>query len=590
MTTKSKHYLVFHLGPVQGFIAAARRTQDLWFGSWLLSELARAAARELARLHGGQIEVLIFPAPERVQELEDSKFAAPNRVVALIEGDRNPREVAESVRAAVIRRLREIRNEAFNRVPGEFSRDRAEKQVDDLLEFYWASCALGGEVGYSQARELAEALLESRKKLRDFQPVSWGDSVPKSSLDGLRESVIPEEAYKILTPAERWEKYRVRGSERLCGVALMKRWGALPDKGSFPSTSDMAVGPLLSRLERIAQGREEEYQQKVSNLEDRLRELGVPEEELRTGWNRPILGRLGGQLLFEERMSDLFPEEPEKAQRAARTVRQFLDEVFGPGVRPIPYFAVLRADGDQMGETISRLKSPQDHQELSRCLVQFAHKAREIVERDHGGATVYAGGDDLLTFLPLHQALECACTLRTAFGKALESLHLSNPPTLSVGVVVAHHLDPLSDTLNLARRTEQAAKSVPGKNALAVTVSKRSGDDRTVQGKWGELDERLIWFAHLHMTDQIPDRAAYQLRELVVRLPEERLPEAAKKEALRILKRKEPERGSSEVSREVLRRLEGYLHAGVSVEQLAEELIVAREFAAAKLQANPQAS
>ena len=32
------------LGPAQEFIAAARRTRDLWFSSWLLSELSKAAA------------------------------------------------------------------------------------------------------------------------------------------------------------------------------------------------------------------------------------------------------------------------------------------------------------------------------------------------------------------------------------------------------------------------------------------------------------------------------------------------------------------------------------------------------------------
>jgi hypothetical protein len=33
----------FHIGPVQGFIAQARRTRDLWAGSFLLSWLAAQA-------------------------------------------------------------------------------------------------------------------------------------------------------------------------------------------------------------------------------------------------------------------------------------------------------------------------------------------------------------------------------------------------------------------------------------------------------------------------------------------------------------------------------------------------------------------
>ena len=48
------------LGPVQDFIASARRTRDLHFGSWLLSELSRAAACEINAQKG----YLIFPAPK----------------------------------------------------------------------------------------------------------------------------------------------------------------------------------------------------------------------------------------------------------------------------------------------------------------------------------------------------------------------------------------------------------------------------------------------------------------------------------------------------------------------------------------------
>ena len=36
-------YLVnIAIGPVQEFIASARRSRDMWFGSWLLSELSKA--------------------------------------------------------------------------------------------------------------------------------------------------------------------------------------------------------------------------------------------------------------------------------------------------------------------------------------------------------------------------------------------------------------------------------------------------------------------------------------------------------------------------------------------------------------------
>ena len=53
------HLLALTVGPVQEFIAAARRTRDLWFGSYLLSEISKATAKAVQD-HGG---TLIFPAP-----------------------------------------------------------------------------------------------------------------------------------------------------------------------------------------------------------------------------------------------------------------------------------------------------------------------------------------------------------------------------------------------------------------------------------------------------------------------------------------------------------------------------------------------
>lgn len=64
----ASHLLLVSLGPVQDFIAQARRMRDLWFGSHLLSELSRAVAKALA-LQGAE---LIFPALGKADaELEE---------------------------------------------------------------------------------------------------------------------------------------------------------------------------------------------------------------------------------------------------------------------------------------------------------------------------------------------------------------------------------------------------------------------------------------------------------------------------------------------------------------------------------------
>jgi CRISPR-associated protein Cmr2 len=49
------------IGPVQPFIASARRTRDLYLGSTLLSELSKAAARKIAEQGDGRVYFVSFP-------------------------------------------------------------------------------------------------------------------------------------------------------------------------------------------------------------------------------------------------------------------------------------------------------------------------------------------------------------------------------------------------------------------------------------------------------------------------------------------------------------------------------------------------
>ncbi len=87
------HLLALSVGPVQEFIAAARRTRDLWFGSFLLSELSKAAARAISQKGGRQS--LIFPAPQRAEDLEpESPLSVANVLLAEVPAGYEPSIIA----------------------------------------------------------------------------------------------------------------------------------------------------------------------------------------------------------------------------------------------------------------------------------------------------------------------------------------------------------------------------------------------------------------------------------------------------------------------------------------------------------------
>lgn len=640
----SSYLISIGIGPVQDFIASARRSRDLWFGSWLLSELSKAAAKSIGERN------LIFPNASESDLKPNSPFNVVNKILAEIK--EKPEAVGKKVKDAIDARLEIIRNEAYKKVSHKyFLKDIAEKQVDDLVEYFWT--AIERTDDYVKDRDRVEKLFSARKATRNFNPVTWGDNVPKSSLDGQRESVIHEDAYgqanqilqketdkqgrPKLTKEQLRTRFGVKEGERLCGVGLLKRHGNRFGDDSFFSTSHVASLPLLERLTD---------KDAVERYINRLKEIGMKESDFnkvplpKGVKEHQAFGRYDGHLLFEERLSDYFePKEvfvdtDGKEKKALEEAKKallgepkkdnkpkfngFLEKAFGKNIKPLPYYALVLADGDFMGKAIDAQDEKDKHQKLSGQLSEFAGEVGKIIENERQGSLIYSGGDDVLAFVGLHKVLEYADKLAKDFKEKLEKFDFeekgeTKSPTLSVGIAVVHHLEPLEDALELVRRAEKAAKSVDGKNALAVVIDKRSGASRIAKGTWGTLDDRLQTFIKWHRKNSIPDGAAYELRDLAIRLDttefaeklkdislsdEEKnqlkklidnLNNAKQAEAIRILGRKK------QIEKATLEKLKDYLNEIKLVEKegeekknddsiviLADELIIAKMFADAE--------
>jgi CRISPR-associated protein Cmr2 len=573
-----KYLFQMSIGPVQDFIASARRTRDLSFGSWFLSELARAATHQIVVENG--LGSLIFPAPLENAMLDPyyKDFNVANKIVALVE--QPPQDLSILIRRAFSKRLHEIRDEAYKNItlPGA-NQTRAEAQIDDLVEFLWVASPYD-EKDYQGTRQQLEALMAARKNTRDFTRVTWGDYIPKSSIDGQLESVIPEYEYpdRRVSDAEKqakiqrlYEHYGAGPAERLSGVDLLKRCGTTAFGSRFPSTSHMATISFLQRLEILKGHNQEQVKRAWDAYIEKVQKMAPsPQlERIPDGYpSHPILAKYEGSMLLEDRLVDVLyvPADTSKntrlqeAKKALNDFYQSLDDQFTAlgfsKERPNPYYALLQADGDGMGAVITAQAEHgyERHRQLSQALAQFARKVDAMV-RKHQGALVYAGGDDILAFLPLHTVLQCASELATQFRGDLNRFadQDGHPPTLSVGVAIVHHLDSLREARGLAQEAERCAKHVAGKNALAITVSKRSGESYSIARSWDSINgylEQLITFCR---ADAIPDGTAYELRNLALRLTIstngqngesveqkiiEGLPEVIKRDALRILQRK----------------------------------------------------
>ncbi len=573
------HLMIFAIGPVQEFIATARRSRDLWYGSWMLSELSKAAAKAIGELSPpGE---LIFPYPTDASSLQPaSPFSAPNKIVTAIHGD--PQKIAEQVRIKVDARLSDLWENAIRHVRGNIEESVAGKQIDDLVEFSWVSVPFDNSTGesYASAREKVEALLAARKTSRNFtQPIFISnDPKPKSSLDGARESVIPKSAYPERSDSDETKKrkieslytrYHARRGEQLSGVDLLKRLGN-PDKApKFKSTSDMAAIPFIQMLNRDSG--------KGNALLGQIKAMLPSESDKLDGSEEG--------LIFESRLKDSFP-----SQELPDEVRGEFNELMKGLPQPNPYYALLAADGDYMGRVIDGLQSKVSHQDISKSLAEFAMEALSIVKANLG-MPIYSGGDDVLAYLPLHTALKCAQELEDAFRKKMQNYGERITPTLSIGLAVVHHLEPLSDALELARKAEKDAKSIPGKNGLAIILSKRGGADRSIVDKFDVLYERMDSLMGFFRDESISGGTAYELQDLHQTLSKTNIPaEGIANEAIRIIKRKRESGGEKEVSSNVKGKFEKWIKgtsAGIGIikiqpvnlDELAREMIVAKALA-----------
>ena len=626
----TKYLFVISIGSVQDFISAARRTRDLWFGSHLLSEISKAAAKAIAD-EGGR---LIFPALDKdhhdlmpSHELRNNEerikaFNVANIVLAeLPDSVKDPSAVNKKARKAakelwmhyVNETKKEIDDLDGNAINSDIWKEQvidADEQAFDVMPIYSAWLPLSKN--YNKDRKRLMRLLSGRKSIRDFDPPrNEHPGIPKSSLNGERDSVLTKnkEIRKKLSM-----RLRLGKGEQLCAVALTKRLGG--GKVPFPSVVRVAVDPWIRGV--IGSGKD------AKNVLDQIGGCCRVENGKDNGFSSGTGNRYkdsfgyDGEILYPFRLSKYLGQKKERNDSDAHEdnlsdedrsklnkIKIKVDLLQKTGKdcfclgEPDPYLAVLVADGDRMGKAINDLhadeKHPAEkHREFSRNLSAFANTARDIVESQNNGVLVYSGGDDVLAFLPVDKCLQAARKLHDEFG-ALNLLEdrsgkLHGGLTISIGIAIAHAFEPMEDLIRYGKDAEKAAKA-PDRNGLAVHLHKRGGGDPIcLREQWGNndrsLDKKLDKWANMHLNNELPDKAAYEMRELArvygnwSEIKKEDLENLIKADAERILKRKSPGGAKDKkINPKGLDFMLDGLDSCKKVRHLADELILARKLA-----------
>jgi len=362
-----------------------------------------------------------------------------------------------------------------------------------------------------------------------------------------------------------------------------------------------------------------EYAQKRSEALDKISKLigkhGLTEIFSKTDLERYKRFPFDGQALFRQRLDAAARDYPQHA-KGLEEIRNVLRDA---GPEPCPYLAVLACDGDNMGKFVKGMDL-QQQTTFSESLSTFAGKARDVVEDVCYGSLVYAGGDDVLAFLPLDRALECARLLSEKFAESLDRHEVGAAlPTLSIGMAVVHMLTPMrgdmirhaykaeshakdpreeqlceKELVDSAQRAIDAAKDrsgenkVPRGNAVAIHLHKRSGAPikvRMPRGNGNETDpsQRMLDWIELLRKGDISDRTPFALsrlaRDFVHPTTHKELafvtPDLLRKEMLRVLKRKVQE---GKELQEPWKSILASVSSVSDLDRVANEIIVARMF------------
>jgi CRISPR-associated protein Cmr2 len=512
----ARDLIILALGPVQGYIATARRTQDLWLGSQLLSHLALVGVETAADTTGAE---MLYP----VQVNGQWPRSIPNRFVVAVPAGQG-KDVGPSIAKAIGEAWEDTAEQArqyFAELAQESGWETAwERQVGNWLEAYWVAWPWDGK-DYGAAYRRAGSAMDARKRIRPYP--TKPEPGEKCTLCGIRQALHGKEDRNRETIRGFWRRVAARRSvtsaelpegERLCAICTIKRFadkaqvtvkGHSFDAERFPSTSSIAAitfkAALLDSWADLGG--------KVTAHLDALDALNQPGDKYRIRFNTPdpfphLAGKPGADRLLRydgdffyretltaDRLKEILGRDPDETarQKALSTLENLLRAAADSPKRIAPphaYLAAIALDGDRMGQLLSECTDPNQHQAISRALAAFAEdRARTIVEAEYPGRLVYAGGDDVLALLPVSHALAAADELRQALSKELERVD-HRGRTASAGLAIVHHMQPLESALQAAKAAEHLAKDQKryNRNALVVDVLRRSGERRQVGMKW----------------------------------------------------------------------------------------------------------
>lgn len=449
------YLFLFTIGPVQRFIDQSRKAHDMYAGSALLCDMIQVAKAEIKTINN----TVVFQFPSENSGL--NRFLAKIDIDSIdfqIVGAQVENAVRDYFKSQALCAYKAINPKATCLPP------KWQQQIDSHLEIYWAFQPIENN-NYVDAYKAIEQTIGALKNTQLY--CRTPETGRKCGLDGINNVVV----YRKLTSSEVVDKklhipianlnivdkiahqYKhISKGEGLGAVGFTKRM--YKSSETFKSTIEVAYHDFIFKIEKI----------KLENLNS--------------------LSNNNLQILDKDNLTEDFFTKNDLDN--LNKIKPIIEKIHkGSGATYSDYYALIKFDGDNMGEWLSgsNCKYGVDlsvfHPALAEKLQTFAATARHLVNCV-GGSTIYAGGDDFLGMLPLHKVLPTLQLLHNEFREQVSNqLNAYKHPnfhiTFSCGIAITHYKSPLQEALRLVNEMEHHAKMYSDKKAFAIGIQRHSG-------------------------------------------------------------------------------------------------------------------
>ncbi|NBJ68373.1 MULTISPECIES: type III-B CRISPR-associated protein Cas10/Cmr2 [Clostridia] len=431
--------LLFTIGPVKHFIEPSRKLKDLYAGSFLLSHLARVAAKHLKDL-GAEI---IIPSPNQA--------SSPNRIVAKVGSDCDQSKLVNSTEQTVHECFMKICKKVIER-ENTFT-EEVEDQLTGFLEINWVYEPIESDfkTSYQALMKHMHSVKNTRMFVQSFESAG-------------RKCDLYEQYNALFTskkaPKEELQQAKLKKGENLSAIAYVKRF--LDTYFAEQDHYNLDVSSVAYML---------------------LRSYFPPEVDLTDVKDE------GSEALFDLKNGEDITNHPDYSTKTIKRATE-LYKSYGEYIGS-PYYAIVKLDGDGVGQKYKAVDRSEIAQSLSDEISRFAIDAKQLIEKNKG-LCIFAGGEDILAFLPLQTLFP---TLKELVNRFADIEGLDYKGTLSAGIIIAHYTAPLKPLLQQVERLESHAKQIDrDKAAFSMEIMRRGGLSTPLRMKFGQKAENLNIF------------------------------------------------------------------------------------------------